>query len=125
MDKTEIERLKRAVLRDRKGATRPRVAFDRKLRAEILSHAQERLRGGERLVDIASSIGIKPLTLRHWTYGNETTSAKKPSASRFRAVRVVEAQPGGASGVTLFGPGGTRIDGLSLNQAAELLRRMS
>jgi hypothetical protein len=83
------------------------------------------MQSGESMVDIATSVGVKPYTLRYWMEGNGTTGAKKPKASRFRPVRVVETQPGVTNGVTVFGPGGTRIDGLSLNQAAELLRRMS
>jgi hypothetical protein len=81
------------------------------------------MQGGERLAAIAVSIGIKYDTLRYWIEG---TGAKRVSKSpQFRRVRVIEAQPGATAGVTLFGPGGTRIDGLSLVQAAELLRRMS
>ena len=78
---------------------------------------------GERVAGIAESLGMQSDTLRHWLKGLDAKGRSK--SSRFRRVRVVEAQPGANTGVTLLGPGGTRIDGLSLGQAAELLRRMS
>lgn len=123
MDRTEIERLKRAIGRERQGVLRPGVAFSRKLRAKIVAHVKGRLQRGEKVAGIAASLGIKYDTLRYWVDKMGAKRADKPT--RFRRVRVVTAPPEAVTGVTLFGPGGTRIDGLSLNQAAELLRRMS
>ena len=88
-----------------------------------MAHTQKRLQSGERLGVIASSVGIKYDTLHYWIEGPGVKGGNKPA--HFRRVRVVKAKLGAETGVTLFGPGGTRIDGLSLAQAAELLRRMS
>ena len=123
MEKTEIDRLKQAVARDRKGSTCRGKAFNPKLRAQVVAHTQQRVQSGERLPAIAASMGIKYDTLRYWIEGPSPKRADKSSA--FRPVRVTEGQPSAAAGVTLFGPGGTRIEGLSLEQAAALLRRMS
>ena len=123
VDKTEIDRLKRAITRDRKGSTRPGVAFNKKLRAQIVAHAQTRLSAGERVMGIAESLGIMSDTLRYWLHG--PGAKRERETTGFRRVRVVKAEPGAASDLTLFGPGGTRIDGLSLSQAAELLRRLT
>lgn len=107
---------------DRKTA-RAGGRFDKKLWAAIVGHAQLRLSGGERVADIAESLAIKADTLRHWL--DKAGVKQRRSRSRFRHVRVVEAVANEKAGLTVFGPGGTRIDGLSLTQAAELLRRMS
>jgi hypothetical protein len=123
VDKAEIDRLKRAIAHDRKGSTRPGVAFNKDLRDQIVTHAQTRLSAGERVLGIAESLGMQGDTLRYWLAGLGAERAGK--TSQFRRVRVVKAEPGAEAGLTLFGPGGTRIDGLSLAQAAELLRRMS
>lgn len=110
-------------MRDRKGSSRPGVAFNKKLRAQIVTHAQTRISAGERVADIAESLEIKCDTLRYWLERLGTKRGRKTSP--FRPVRVVDTEPSAAASVTLFGPGGTRIEGLSLNQAAELLRRVS
>ena len=99
------------------------MAFNRDLRSQIIAVAQKQMQAGERVADIAENLGIKSDTLRYWLHGLSAKRLHKPA--HFRRVRVVKAEPGAETGLTLFGPGGTRIDGLSLGQAAELLRRMS
>jgi hypothetical protein len=79
VDKTEIDRLKRAISRDRRGSTRPGVAFGRALRAQIVAHAKSRRRAGEKLLSIATSLGIKYDTVRYWLEG----SGKKPRVRGF------------------------------------------
>ena len=109
-------------MRDRKTA-RPGGIFDKKLCAAIVAHAQLRLSAGERVAGIAESLSIKGDTLHYWL--DRAGIKQRRKQTRFRRVRVVEAVVNEKAGVTVFGPGGTRIDGLSLGQAAELLRRMS
>ena len=56
MNKAEIIRLNRAIMRDRKGSSRPGVAFNKKLWAQIETDAQTRISTGERVADIAESL---------------------------------------------------------------------
>ena len=109
-------------MRDRKTA-RPGGIFDKKLCAAIVAHAQLRLSAGERVAGIAESLSIKGDTLHYWL--EKAGIKQRRKQTRFRRVRVVETVANEKAGVTVFGPGGTRVDGLSLEQAAELLRRMS
>lgn len=109
-------------MRDRKTA-RPSGTFDKKLRAAIVAHAQSRLSGGERVASIAESLAVKGDTLHYWL--EKVGIEQRHKQTRFRRVRMVETVANEKQGVTVFGPGGTRVDGLSLEQAAELLRRMS
>ena len=77
-------------MRDRKGSSRPGVAFNRKLRAQIVTHAQTRISAGERVADVAERLGIKCDTLRYWL---ERLGAKRENKmSRFRPVHVVDAE---------------------------------
>lgn len=123
MDKTEVERLKRAITQERRGVTKRGVPFSVELRDEVIAHIRKRQHTGETLKGIAASLGIKRHTLRYWLYG--LVGKGRGKASRFRAIGVVEKPMTAQAGVTVMGPGGTRIDGLTLGQAAELLRRMS
>jgi hypothetical protein len=123
VDNTEIERLKKAIAKERRGVTKPGLRFNTKLRDEVIAHVRKRQQTGETLKAIALSLGIKRHTLRYWLYGLVDKGSGK--ASRFRAIGVIEKPSNSDTGVTVLGPGGTRIDGLTLGQAAELLRRLS
>jgi hypothetical protein len=89
------------------GQGRPYAASDR---ARALEYASHRRRGGVGLVSIAKEIGVSPNTLVKWL-----------RASRFEPVEVISVERGGH---VVHGPCGTRIEGLSLDEIARLIRSL-
>lgn len=124
MSKAEVERLRSAILVDRKRADRARKPFDREIRSQVVAHAVRRCKAGESVDIIANSLGLKGDTLRYWLGRLQA----KPVSERatFRRVRVAREQSSVALGaLTLWGPGGTRLEGLTSEQVLDLWRRLS
>lgn len=109
-DRAEALRLKLASRRD----SRRRVPEE--LRAEAVAFAEAERASGERYKSIAKTLGLKPDTLMRWC-------RRGRGPKRFARVVVVKraTQPE----LTVHGPAGTRIEQLSIAQAAELLRALS
>jgi len=108
-DRAEALRLKLASRRD----SRRRIPEE--LRAEAVAFAKAEHAMGRRYKSIASALGVKAETLMRWC-----RRGREPK--RFARVVVKRAaQPE----LTVYGPAGTRIEQLSIAQAAELLRALS
>ncbi|HEU4532506.1 MAG TPA: hypothetical protein VFS00_00265 [Polyangiaceae bacterium] len=102
---------------DRPGAGR---GYPEALRARVVAYAQRAHAAGRTRADVADALGLAPVTLARW--GRPTRVA----APGFRPVVVApepaRAAPAGSVAVVL--PGGVRVEGLSVEQAAELCRRL-
>lgn len=80
-------------------------------RARALEYARGRQREGATVNRVAGELGISHETLKSWMAGGA-----------FERVEIVtEAM----RGHTLCGPRGVRVEGLTLDEIAELLRRLS
>lgn len=108
-DRVETLRLKLRSSRD----SRRRVPEE--LRAEAVAFARAAHASGERYKSIASTLGLKPDTLMRWC-----RAGREPK--KFARVVVKRAA---RPQLTVHGPAGTRIEQLSIAQAAELLRALS
>ena len=84
------------------------------LRREAAAFAKAEHAAGRSYKSIAAGLGMKPETLMRW--------CRASSGPKFAPVVV---KPATQEGLTRHGPAGTRIDQLSLQQAAELLRALS
>lgn len=91
------------------GVGRPYDADDR---ARIVAHAIARRREGAGMKAIAREVGVSSTTLYDWLRG-----------PRFERVEVV-AEAAHHTRHTVHGPHGVRVEGLSLADVAELLRRL-
>jgi hypothetical protein len=91
------------------GAGRPYAAADR---ARAVAHALARRREGAGLERIARELGVSRTALVDWL--------REPS---FERVEVI-AEESHHGGLTVHGPHGVRVEGLSLIEVAELLRRL-
>ena len=105
-DRAEALRLKLASRRD----SRRRVSEE--LRAETIAFAKAEHASGKRYKSIASALGVKAETLMRWC-----RAQREPK----KFARVVVKRTARAK-LTVHGPAGTRIEELSIEQAAELLR---
>lgn len=87
-------------------------------RTAALDWAERQRRKGIGFDPIASELGISATTLRKWQQQRRATS------SSFCPVHLVE--PSSSSrGLVVHAPGGLRIEGLSIPELAELVRRLS
>jgi transposase-like protein len=108
-DRAESLRLKLRSSRD----SRRRIPEE--LRAEAVAFARAAHASGERYKAIAATLGVKPDTLMRWCRaGREPKKFARVVVKRTAAPRL-----------TVHGPAGTRIEQLSIAQAAELLRALS
>ena len=87
------------------------------LRREILSFARRRRAAGDRLKAIARDLGLPWQTLHRWLEASPRR--------RFRPVAVLAAPPAApCSPVSVVTPQGFRVEGLDLESAADLLKRL-
>lgn len=114
MSERTIEEIRTALVRTggNSGRSYPEAA-----RMAALDWAERQGRKGMGLVPLASELGISPSTLRKWQ------QQRREPSSTFCPVQVVE--PSSSRGLVVHAPGGLRIEGLSIPELAELVRRLS
>jgi transposase-like protein len=91
------------------------------LKQRAVQHWQQRNNSGAKISAVALELGLDPTTLRAWVENN--TAAESPNAI-FERVQVLQAQPN-KNVFVVHGAAGIRIEGLSIEQAAQLLRSAS
>lgn len=95
------------------------------LKAEVLECLRARRAQGATAEQVASELGLRHRLLERWA-AEARPRDMRPALAGFHAVQVV-AEPAKAlqrGGLVVHGPGGLRVEGLSLEQVAELLRRV-
>lgn len=97
----------------------PRNRYTAELREQATSYWKRRKAEGATLAMAAKELGIHAKSLGQWSKGRGT-------ARRFRPVELVEEQavPRRGSSMVLYGPGGVRVEGLTVEALSELLRRL-
>src|SRR5882672_3176171 len=91
--------------------------FPETLRQRLIRYAVERWRAGVSVRTVAAEIGVSGHTLSYW----KAQAMGLPEA-KLRPVKIVE-KP--RQGYAVIGPRGTRVDDLSLDEVAELFRKLS
>jgi hypothetical protein len=109
------DELKALVVRARQEKQGP---FPETLRQRVLRYALERWRAGVPVKTVAEEIGVSGATLSYWR--SQVTAGRH---EKLRPVKVVERAPHRA--YTVRGPCGTHVDGLSLDEIAELFRKLT
>ena len=99
------------------GTLRPRVP--REVRDEVCRYAVRRRKAGAAWALIARETGLDVRKLQRWN-----TRARRTSSPVLRPVEVLPA-PEPATALTAVAPNGVRVEGLALEQAAELLRLLT
>lgn len=117
----ELSELRRA-LADQ-GPRGPGRRVPRLLRERVVAAVQRRREDGVSVAKLAEALGLSVETLRRWL---DTAVEGQPSAGRPRPMPV--ALIGGADqrsgALSLVTPTGFRVEGLSVETAAELLARL-
>jgi transposase-like protein len=91
--------------------------FPETLRQRLLRYASERWQAGVSVKAVAEELGISVATLAYWRA--RATAVQEP---KLRPVKVVEKPE---RGHVAFGPCGTSVRDLSLDEVAELFRKLS
>ncbi|NRA34817.1 MAG: transposase [Polyangiaceae bacterium] len=114
----ELSKIRELVLTSRAaGAKR----YPRGVRERVLAYARGRLASGLSWRAVADEIGLNLHTLRFWRERATGKDSKQPK--KLKAV-VVQSTPAAEPKLSLHGPRGTRVDGLSVESAAALLRAL-
>ncbi len=103
---------------DRPGVGR---GYPKALRARVVAYAERVAAAGRSRAEIADALGLAPVTLARWGRPG------RAPVSGFRPVVVAPepARPAPAGGgIAVVLPGGVRVEGLTVEQAAELCRRL-
>ncbi len=100
------------------GTVRPRVP--REVRDEVCRYAIRRRKAGAAWALIARETGLDVRKLQRWN----TRARRAASVPVLRPVEVLPA-PEPATALTVVAPNGVRVEGLALEQAAELLRLLT
>ena len=83
-----------------------------------------RRREGRSYARVAAEVGIHVATLRAWQQAAETAMVATTPPTTFCPVEVIStARPG--RGHVVHGPRGVRVEDLTLDEVAELIRRLS
>ncbi len=98
------------------GTVRPRVP--REVREEVCRYAARRRERGAPWAVIARETGLDVRKLQRW----HSRARRRSSVAVLRPVEVLPAQ---AQALTVVAPSGVRVEGLGLEQAAQLLRLLA
>jgi transposase-like protein len=119
MTKT-VEEIRAALVRSKVGFGRP---YPEAARQEVMEFVEQRRREGVGLASTAALLGLSATTLRKWRQSDRASPAPRAKA-KFREVEIVAA-PAPASALIVHGPAGLRIEGATIADIAELVRRLA
>jgi hypothetical protein len=111
---TKIEDIRTALVRSNEGAGRP---YPARLRGAVLALAEQRKREGMALDSFAAEVGVSATTLRKWK--------REAGGAAFCEVQVIAPPRPLGSTLVVHGPSGLRIEGATIADIAELVRRLA
>ena len=108
-----IEELRSRIEESRRGKIAGAIRYKAELREQVVVHAMSAMASGETLQSIAQCLDLAAVTLRRWM---------RPVAGGPRVRPVMLAAPERSSaGCVIVSPGGYRVEGLSVDEAARML----
>jgi transposase-like protein len=119
MTKMTVEEIRAALVRGKVGLGRPYPETAREAVKELVA---QRRREGAGLSSVARELGVSATTLRKWVRKDRAPSAPR-TKTKFREVEVVPAPPASPT-LIVHGPAGLRIEGVTIADVAELVRRL-
>ena len=129
----ELEQFRQEAQRLRAGRAKGSGPFPEPLRAFAVRYLAQALEKGETLKSVVERLGVSEPTLQAWRRG-QTPGSKKRQSSEPRAEPLLpvvvhspkqHAPPLVATTLAVVSPQGWRVEGLGLEEAAQLLRRLA
>jgi len=128
----ELEQFRQEAQRLKAGRRSGSLPFPEALRAFAVRYAEHTLAAGGTVTDAAQRLGVSGPTLYEWRKGPPSGHRRPKPAETSAALvpvrvsqRPAEAAVAGLQPVTLVSPGGWRVEGLTLEAAAQLLGRLA
>ena len=128
----ELEQFQQEAQRLRAGRNGGALPFPAALRAFAVRYAEHTLEAGGTVVEAAEKLGVSAPTLYEWRKGRTAGQGRRKSTDKGAAlvpVRVGERSSKttveGEAQVVLVSPSGWRVEGLSVEAAAVLLRKLT
>jgi transposase len=119
MTKTTIEEVRTALVRSKEGVGRP---YPEHIRGTVLALAERQRRVGVALGSFAAEVGVSATTLRKWR--RDAGAGAGAARAAFCEVEIVAPRPP-ASTLVIHGPSDLRIEGATITDIAELIRRLA
>jgi hypothetical protein len=129
----ELEQFRQEAQRLRAGRAKGSAPFPEPLRAFAVRYLAQALEKGETLKSVVERLGVSEPTLQAWrrgkTPGRKKTHSSEPKTEPLLPVVVHPPKPHAASPVAttfaVVSPRGWRVEGLGLEDAEQLLRRLA
>lgn len=127
----ELEQFRQEAQRLRAGRQGGSLPFPETLRAFAVRYAQHTLEAGGTVVEAAEKLGVSAPTLYEWRKGRTEGRGQRKLPEKSAALvpvrvdeRAASPEVAGLQQVVLVSPGGWRVEGLSVESAAQLLGRL-
>lgn len=129
----ELEQFQQEVQRLKAGRRGGSLPFPEALRAFAVRYLEQMQAAGGTVVEAAAKLGVSAPTLYEWRKGRTAGSTKRKKRTEKSEVLVpvrVGERPAEAAGVqagplAVVSPSGFRVEGLSVEAAAQLLRKLT
>ena len=127
----ELEQFRQEAQRLKAGRRSGSLPFPETLRAFVVRYAEHTVAAGGTVTDAAKKLGVSGPTLYEWRKGRPAGHRHPKSAEKGAALvpvrvsaRSAGAEAAGVPPVVLVSPHGWRVEGLTLEAAAQLLGRL-
>jgi hypothetical protein len=101
-----------------------RWRFDDAFRAEVVAYVRARQQEGGTQEEAARELGLSAWTMSRWSRQRKPKQQSEASGGDFHPVAVKREAQASAGALVVHGPGGMRVEGLTLKQVALLLREL-
>ncbi|MDY7228264.1 transposase [Hyalangium rubrum] len=127
----ELEQFRQEAQRLKAGRRSGSLPFPEALRVFAVRYAEHTVAAGGTVTDAAQKLGVSGPTLYEWRKGRPAGHRRPKSTEQGAALvpvrvgeRRAQAQVAGVQAMALVSPGGWRVEGLSVESAAQLLGRL-
>jgi len=130
----ELEQFRQEVERLRAGRQRGGLPYPEAMRAFAVRYLTQAQEAGRTFAEVALTLGVSEPTLQAWRKGKKAAHRRaKAEAPRPALVPVEVTEPkkperpsaAPTGTLTVVAPGGFRVEGLSVEAAAQLLRKLT
>ncbi|ATB34552.1 transposase [Melittangium boletus] len=128
----ELEQFRQEVQRLRAGRAKGSGPFPEPMRAFAVRYLAQALEKGETLKSVVERLGVSEPTLQAWRRGQTPGSKARGSEPRLAGLvpvvvneEKVPARPREGTTLAVVSPRGWRVEGLGVEEAVEVLRRVA